>query len=299
VADADKQAERGVTDAALHSERQRADAAVETARAHHEDDLLQHAARRLDTDDQLSTERGGEDVNVTALGATKTALADARHEKARRGDVLAMVAHDLRSPLSVITLNADCLGHAEDASLRELGQDMILAAARMERLVTDLLDVARCESGTLQIVKEPQDVGALVAEVLRSYHPLFVARGLTFDAEAPAALVCPMDHDRIVQVLANLLGNAMKFTPRGGAVHLRAERSGAEVLFTLRDNGPGIAPDAIPHVFERFWQIDNDERRGLGLGLYICERIVTAHGGRIWVGSEIGKGATFSFTLPP
>ena len=298
AADADKRTERAVTDAALHRERQQADATVETERREHESDRRQHEERRLDTDDQLSTERGAEDVTVRALGATKTALADARSDQVRRGDVLAMVAHDLRSPLSVIALNADGLSQAEDVSLREVGQDLVLAAARMERLVSDLLDVARCEAGALRIIKQPQDVGALVAEVLRSYHPLFEARGLTFDAEAPAGVVCSLDHDRIVQVLANLLGNAMKFTPRGGAVHLRAERRGEEVELTLRDNGPGIAPDALPHVFERFWKVDDEARRGLGLGLYICERIVTAHGGRIGVESELGKGSTFRFTLP-
>ncbi|CAN5919597.1 hypothetical protein BH11MYX4_BH11MYX4_44180 [soil metagenome] len=298
AADADKQTERAVTDAALHRERQQADAAVETERREHESDRLEHEERRLDTDDQLSTERGGVDVAVKALGATRTALADARSDQARRGDVLAMVAHDLRSPLSVISLNADGLSHAEDVSLREVGEDLVLAAARMERLVSDLLDVARCEAGALRIIKQPNDVGAVVSEVLRSYHPLFEARGLTFDAEAPAGVVCSLDHDRIVQVLANLLGNAMKFTPRGGAVHLRAERRGEEVELTLRDNGPGIAPDALPHVFERFWKVDDEARRGLGLGLYICERIVTAHGGRIGVESELGKGSTFHVTLP-
>jgi len=299
AADADKQTERAVMDAALHRERRQADAAVETERRREQQsDRLQHEVRRLDTDDQLSTERGGEDVTVSALGATRTALADARSDQARRGDVLAMVAHDLRSPLSVISLNADCLSHAEDVSLREMGQDMVLAAARMERLVCDLLDVARCEAGALRIIKRPQDVGALVSEVLRSYQPLFEARGLAFDADAPAGLVCSLDHDRIVQVLANLLGNAMKFTPRGGAVHLRAERRGEEVELTLRDSGAGIAPDALPHVFERFWKVDDEARRGLGLGLYICEKIVTAHGGRIGVESELGKGSRFHFTLP-
>ena len=296
-ADAEKRLERSVTDAVLHRERQLANAAVETERRDDASDQLQHDERRLATDDQLSTERGGEDSTVNVLAATRTALADARGDLVRRGDAFAMVAHDLRSPLSVISLNADCLLHAEDASLREVGQDIVLAAARMERLVSDLLDVARCEAG-LRIIKQPHDVGRLVSEVLHSYQPLFEARGLAFDAEAPVGLICSLDHDRIVQVLANLLGNAMKFTPRGGTLQLSAERHGEEVELALRDSGPGIAPDALPHVFERFWKTDDDVRRGLGLGLYICERIVTAHGGRIGVESELGKGTTFRFSLP-
>ncbi len=297
-ADEKKRLERAVTDALLHRERQQADAAVEAERREHASDQLEHDEHRLDTDDQLSTERGGEDSTVTVLAATKTALADARGDLVRRGDVLAMVAHDLRSPLSVISLNAECLLHAGDASLREVGQDIVLATVRMGRLVSDLLDVARCEAGGLRLIKQPHDVGRLVAEVLHSYQPLFEARGLAFDAEAPVGLICSLDHDRIVQVLANLLGNAMKFTPRGGTLQLSAERHGEEVELELRDSGPGIAPDALPYVFERFWKTDDEARRGLGLGLYICERIVTAHGGRIGVESELGKGTTFRFSLP-
>ena len=254
AADAEKRTERAVMDAALHCEREHADAAVETERREHESIRLEHEEHRLDTDVQLSTERAGEDLNAAALGATRTALADARKEGVRRGDVLAMVAHDLRGPLSVIALNADWLSQAEDTLVQQAGQDVVLAAARMERLVSDLLDVARCEAGALRIVKQPHDVGALVSEVLHSYHPLFLARGLAFSAEAPAGVVCSLDHDRIVQVLANLLGNAMKFTPPGGAVQLAAARRGAEAELMLRDSGPGIPPDALPHVFDRFWR---------------------------------------------
>jgi signal transduction histidine kinase len=112
------------------------------------------------------------------------------------------------------------------------------------------------------------------------------------------AIVASFDHDRIVQVLSNLLGNAMKFVPAQGTVDLHVKRRDGQVEFVLHDNGPGIHPNALPNVFKRFWQIDSDKRRGLGLGLYICHEIVEAHGGRIWVESDFGKGATFRFTLP-
>jgi signal transduction histidine kinase len=122
---------------------------------------------------------------------------------------------------------------------------------------------------------------------------------MTFAAEGPdTPLIVAFDHDRIVQVLSNLLGNAMKFTPRKGSIDLHLERRGDQVEFVVRDSGPGIHPDVLPHVFERFWQVDVNTRRGLGLGLYICEKIVQAHGGRIWVESDFGHGATFRFTLP-
>ena len=106
------------------------------------------------------------------------------------------------------------------------------------------------------------------------------------------------DHDRIIQVLSNLLGNAMKFTPRGGTVELHVEQKTNEIEFVLRDSGHGIAANALPHIFERFWQIDGYERRGLGLGLHICEKIIAGHGGRIWAESPAGRGATFRFTVP-
>jgi signal transduction histidine kinase len=122
---------------------------------------------------------------------------------------------------------------------------------------------------------------------------------MTFSVGVPIpAIVAFFDRDRIVQVLSNLLGNALKFTPREGAVHLHAVRGEGQIEFVLRDSGPGIHSTALPHVFERFWQIDSDTRRGLGLGLYICEKIVALHGGRIWAESEFGNGATFRFTLP-
>ena len=106
------------------------------------------------------------------------------------------------------------------------------------------------------------------------------------------------DYDRIVQVLSNLLGNAMKFTQSGGAVALHVERQAELLVFTVRDNGVGIPQASLPHIFERFWNIDSDTRRGIGLGLYICENIIQAHGGTIGAESEPGKGATFRFSLP-
>jgi chemotaxis family two-component system sensor kinase Cph1 len=99
-------------------------------------------------------------------------------------------------------------------------------------------------------------------------------------------------------VLSNLLGNAMKFVPSGGTATLRVVRREAEIEFLLSDSGPGIYRDQLPHVFERFWQVESNSRRGLGLGLYICKQLVEAHGGHISVESEVGKGATFRFTLP-
>lgn len=299
IADNGKEAERLVTDAHVERQRRRADAGIEAERREQELDRERQDAHRHDTDEQLCEERSRADATTTALGETKEALTNARSEQARHHDVLGIVAHDLRNPLHVITLNAQSIAEATTDATHEDALEVIRAAARMNRLLTDLLDVARIESKTLRIVKRPHDVGLLLTEVLRSYRPLFADRGMTFSVGVPIpAIVAFFDRDRIIQVLSNLLGNAMKFTPREGTVHLHAVRGEGQIEFVLRDNGPGIHPDAVPHVFERFWQIDSDTRRGLGLGLYICEKIVALHGGRIWVESELGNGATFRFTLP-
>jgi signal transduction histidine kinase len=257
-------------------------------------------SRRQDTDNQLSQERTRADAAVTALDETKVALADAQSEQERQKDVLGIVTHDLRSPLSVIVLNAQSIAEdTAEAATREAAVEVTRAASRMDRLLMDLLDVARIESQSLRVVHRPNEIRAFVTDVLRSYQPLFAARGVKFDVEIPSdRLVASFDHDRVVQVLSNLLGNAMKFTPARGTLNLRVARRGDDVEFVLRDSGPGIRADALPHVFKRFWQADREPRRGLGLGLYICKTIVEAHGGRITVESEFGEGTTFRFTLP-
>jgi len=301
VVDEGMKNERAVVDGLLERERQRADVAVEVERREQQAHHARHGAHRQATDDQLLTERTEADAAVIDLDETKDALAQVRSEQARRGDVLGVVAHELRSPLSVVVLNAELLANeSKEPMLRDAAHDVVRAAARMERLLADLLDVTRIQAGTLAIAKAEHDVGMLLAEVLRTYEPLFAARELTFTVDLPPApTVASFDHDRIVQVLSNLLANAMKFTPRGGAVHLHAEaREGSQIEFVLRDNGPGISASALPHVFERFWQLDGDTTRGLGLGLFICKKIVEAHGGLIWVESGLGNGATFRFTLP-
>ena len=302
-----KKIERGVTDRLLQQERQRSDVAVEAILSDY--GALPHTlyARRQNTDDQLSIERRGADTTVSALdetrdnlGETRTALTEAQAKDARQQEVLGMVAHDLRNPLSAIYLNAANIAETtKEASTREAARAIELAAVRMERLVGDLLDVVSIESGGLHILKERQDVGSLLLEILQSYESLFSVRGIHFAVNTMTdGLEAFFDYHRIVQVLSNLLGNAMKFTQSGGTVALYIERRAEAIVFIVRDNGAGIARAALPHIFERFWKTDSDVRRGLGLGLYICQNIIHAHGGRIEAVSEPGKGATFQFSLP-
>jgi signal transduction histidine kinase len=298
VGDEDKRVEREALDAHREEMRLHSISTPENEKLEHEGESAVLEGHRHDTDDQLIAERARVDV---ALDATMKALGDAQSAQERQRDLLGMVAHDLRNPLFIIAMNAETIAESTaEALTREDALEVRRAASRMDRLLLDLLDVGRIESQTLRIIRAHVDIVPFVTEILRSYQPLFVARKSTFDVEGPIpAIAGSFDHDRIVQVFSNLLGNALKFTPAGGAVRLRVEQQpGSDVEFILRDTGVGIHPDALPNVFKRFWQADTDARRGLGLGLYICEKIIEAHEGRIWVESVLGKGATFHFTLP-
>jgi signal transduction histidine kinase len=291
--------ERARNDSFVQRERQRSDTAIQTERSEHDADPSERACR-ADTDEKLEAERRRVDRAVASLGSTEEALSVAKGEIERRSDVLAMVAHELRNPLSVIAMNTDFIAEGlPDGEARVAAEEVTSSVARMQRLISDLVDLARIEGGTLRVALRPLDVGALLGEIRAAYAPLFARRGVTFTC-GPCApgFVATFDHDRILQVLSNLLSNAMKFTPSGGMVSLSMERRADDIELAVKDTGAGIAGAALPRVFNRFWQACGDPGTGLGLGLYICEKIVTAHAGRIWVESEPGKGTTFRFTLP-
>lgn len=300
AADDSKEAERSVTDAVLEHERRRADAPGETRREKQALADAQHEEQRQHTNERLSDERAGADAVAADRDASEVALEVARSVEVDRAEVFAMVAHDLRNPLCVILANAAQLAEvAGDSDTREAAEDITQAAARMGRLLTDLLDVVRIDAGTFQLGKRPHSVRALLSEMRQSYRPLFDGRGVTLSVDVPPAeVVASFDHDRVVQMLSNLLGNALKFTPRGGNVGLHVEHDADKLVFVVRDDGTGIQPNALPHLFERFWQRDPDMRRGLGLGLYLCRTIARAHGGDISVQSEVGAGSTFGVWLP-
>ncbi|HTE43379.1 MAG TPA: HAMP domain-containing sensor histidine kinase [Steroidobacteraceae bacterium] len=300
IADEGKKIEREDIDAHVQEERQRSDLLVESERKRQELLRTQLNACRQDTDDRLSSERDDSDTVVVALGRTENALALSEAERERYTEILGIVTHDLRGPLFSIAMSAQAIADdTQEVETRKLAGLIAQAAARMERLTADLLDAVRIQSGTLRLIKRSQDLDSLLSEVLKTYAPLFTNRGLTFNVDMPATpMMASFDHDRIVQVLSNLLSNALKFTPRGGVVTLNVQQFGKRTEFSVNDTGLGIAPDDLPHVFERFWQIQNQTRRGLGLGLYICKTIVEGHGGTITVASELGKGTTMRFNLP-
>ena len=227
---------------------------------------------------------------------------EAQQATRARDDVLAVVAHDLRNPLNTVSMAVTLmLESTPPERVQERRQVEIVrrAADRMNRMIQDLLDVKRMESGRLTIDAKAEPPSALVNDTIDMLRPL--AAGSTIrletniDDNLPPVLA---DAARIQQVLSNLVGNAVKFTPRSGRITVCAERIDGEVRFGVIDTGPGIPPEHVPHIFGPFWQAKTSDRRGIGLGLAIAKGIVEAHNGRIWVESHVGLGSTFYFTLP-
>lgn len=239
------------------------------------------------------------------------ALGKLREEALRaREQVLSVVSHDLRDPIHTIAMTADLL---LDLPLDEAERTHHLeiigrAAARMDRLVGDLLDLGKAETGRLSVEAAPHHPAEIVREAFETFEPQAIDRSLEFDWEAADPLPPVLaDRDRILQVLGNLVGNAMKFTTRGGQIALRVDEEedratsggkATEVRFSVSDTGPGISADSLPELFDPFWQGSEDSDDGSGLGLSIAKGIVEAHGGRIWAESDEGAGSTFHFTLP-
>jgi PAS domain S-box-containing protein len=221
---------------------------------------------------------------------------------AARNDVLRVVAHDLRNPLATALLAAELLSRPQDERRRNTVRitDRILRAlGRANDMIEDLLDVTRLESGGLAILPAARDIARIASEAVEMHASAASAAQIELTShlehELPLAWV---DEARVLQVLGNLIGNALKFTPAGGHIDVRVSRKGGEIEVCVADTGQGIAPEHLAHVFERFWQAQKADRRGAGLGLPIAKGIVEAHHGRIWIESEVGRGTRILFTLP-
>ena len=219
-----------------------------------------------------------------------------------RDQVLGVVVHDLRSPLSNILMQTWALQrHGSEPERRSLKPVEVIqrAATRMNRLIQDLLDVALMEAGQLTIERSRLSAGGLIVEAVDMQRPLALASSLELRVEVDSELPEVWgDWDRLLQVFENLIGNAIKFTRTGGRITAGAAPRDDEVVFWVADTGGGIASENLPRIFDRFWQASRAGRRGAGFGLSITKAIVEAHGGRIWVESTAGNGSTFSFTIP-
>jgi PAS domain S-box-containing protein len=224
------------------------------------------------------------------------------HAAQLRDQVLGVVAHDLRNPLAAIRMQASALkrsGSEPERRSQQPSDSILRIASRMDRQIQDLLEIARIEAGHLTITRARLSVRQLMVEAVDLQTPLASSSSLVLrvesDREVPEVWG---DRDFLLRVFENLIGNAIKFTNAGGGIRVGAAPSDHEVVFWVADTGSGIAPESLPHIFDRFWQATRAVRRGAGLGLPITKAIVEAHGGRIWVESTEGQGTTVSFAIP-
>jgi PAS domain S-box-containing protein len=245
----------------------------------------------------------GEPVHRAALAVENARLYRSAREAIRtRDEVLSIVAHDLRNPLHAIGLSAGLLLRRlpqDDDKIRKMIDTIVHSAERAERLIRDLVEVTRLETGQLFLERTREPVRELLVEAVEMLGPAAQDASIALAVQASERLPAVyLDRDRILQVLSNLIGNAIKFTPPGGRITVAAEKSREEVRFSVTDTGTGIAPEHLERIFDRFYQIHAGDRRGAGLGLHIAKSFVEAHGGRIWAESREGQGTTICFSVP-
>jgi signal transduction histidine kinase len=273
--------ERSLADDALERQRATAERLVRHERAARAKALASLLRlEREETDDHLMAERGLSDEALNT-----------------RDIFLAMVSHDLRTLLGGVVMSAQLLARG--------GQDVAAGtqtiqrlSARMNRLISDLVDVASIEAGKLAVVPAKGDLREVVSEAAGIFQGAAAARGIELAVQTGDAPIAAMfDHDRILQVIGNLLGNALKFSPPAAHISIRAEVRAGEARVVVTDSGPGIPAENLESIFGKFRQVGRSDRRGLGLGLYISKCILDAHCGRIWAEST-GAGSTFTFALP-
>ena len=226
-------------------------------------------------------------------------FAQIQREAHMREEILAIVSHDLKNPLGALHLAATMLlAKAEGPTRRHL-ELIERSATRMDHLIGDLLDLSSIQSGHLAIVRKPEELDTLVREVYEAHGPIAREQGLELRQSGGLPPVsASVDRDRLLQVFGNLIGNAIKFCRPGDIITLGAELGPDEIVFSVADTGPGISAAEQPHIFEPYWSAKRYAKKGTGLGLYISKGIIEAHGGRIWLASTPGEGATFYFTIP-
>lgn len=240
---------------------------------------------------------------VAQLAEAFNSMADSLHrmEKARRSQT-ADIAHELRTPLTVLQGTLEAMLDDVYPTDRENLAAALRQTHTLSRLIEDLRLLALADAGKLHLEKDCLDFPVFLNEVVEAYQPQARERGIALLLDIPLTLptIC-VDRDRMTQVMGNLLSNSLHYVPRGGRVRVEVEGGDDRILVSVIDDGPGVTPEDLPHLFERFWRADRARRRatgGTGLGLSIARYIVEAHGGRIWAEETPGGGLTIRFSLP-
>lgn len=264
---------------------------------------------RQHTDSDLSNERKNSDLAALERSALLSSEKDLHNitktELLSRNQFLAMVSHDLKNPLAAVLLSVDLLQKQLDkktVDAEKIVQCLKIieqSARNMNRMINELLDLERISNDKLVLDLKRYDICLLLRECMDLFGPLAASKSLTLElAPCLEAMPVEIDHDRIFQVLSNLIGNALKFAPAEGIIKLSSEAKTDSVEISVSDNGPGIPEENRKEIFDRFSQFHTKDRQGLGLGLFIAKWIVEEHQGRIWVSSNSGSGSVFTFTLP-
>lgn len=298
--------ERKVADKKVGLERSVVDLAMKHERSQKKDIMsLFLKQERQQTDKNLHEERTQTDLEVSnakhLLTHEKKAHSKTKGELTSREEFLAIVSHDLKNPMGNISLCAEFLLDEINADIApdlKLNIELIKRNADSAlRLIADILDMERIARGKLQLELKSQDIGKIIAESIDGFSKAAQSRKIDLHMTiTDIVVVC--DRERLLQVLSNLIGNAVKFTPEGGKITLAAMTKENEVVVMVGDTGPGIPAEKIESIFGRYTQLGFQVRTGLGLGLYIAKMIIKAHGGRLWVDSKVGEGSTFSFSIP-
>lgn len=256
------------------------------------------------SDDDLGRARTLADLASLALRRVRL-MEDEREAKEKaeaavrvRDETLGIVSHDLRNPLTTIALSAELLADAAPAQQNEYIDTIRTAAKSMQRLIQDLLDVARVEAGRLSVQKVPSDPGEVARRACDSHAPIAESRKIQLNCEIGELPLVAADRDRLLQVFGNLIGNALKFTPPGGCITVRGTQDPKSVIFQVQDTGPGIPDSDLKNVFKPYWQAKKTAHMGAGLGLAIVRGIIDAHGGTVSATNAAGGGALFTFTIP-
>jgi len=242
-------------------------------------------------------------ARLAALALDNSLLLDTVRAALRsREEIVGVVSHDLRNPVAAVKMLSRAALTETDNDGSGRSENILLiakAAEQMDALIRDLLDVSRLDAGQMTIHPESVDPSALLTRSLQTLLPLVEEKAINLDLQLGVGLPkVQADSERIQQTISNLVGNAIKFTPSGGKITVRTRSTGEEVIVSVIDTGTGISAEQLPKVFDRYWQSARTDREGAGLGLAIAKGIIEGHGGRIWIESTLGQGATASFTLP-